>query len=386
MANQDAQQYNHEGQTQKGLNGRDLSIDHNDKKTEDSAPEEKQPPDSINDDPTEKVNTANEAGTEISHEENESGKLKESSELEYQKNPQISSLKESNEMQAKPEHPLSFVQEKEGSSAALNSKQTEVSKDVEMVPDLKSSENNEPCQLVAPLLVEEASQSQAAETSKNVDIISDSLPAGKNVQLVKSNSVGDQSQPIEVPKDVDMSSELPSEAKECQQPAAPNSVVENGTITGLWLSPSVSGLCMCLKRSSYIYHGGTWNILRQNSKSLIGLLRELICLYFPSIFIFLFWCYAVKDQKGSKKEKPDCRKIKEDNTIDKLKRAAISALSAAAVKARILEKQEEDQIRQLAALVIEKQVFFMLFSVSMFSSVVACINLIFLMGPSVAVA
>lgn len=85
-------------------------------------------------------------------------------------------------------------------------------------------------------------------------------------------------------------------------------------------------------------------------------------MYFPSIFIFLFWCYAVKDQKGSKKEKPDCRKIKEDNTIDKLKRAAVSALSAAAVKARILEKQEEDQIRQLAALVIEKQVFFMLCS------------------------
>ncbi|KAM0937906.1 putative transcription factor MYB/SANT family [Dioscorea sansibarensis] len=44
-----------------------------------------------------------------------------------------------------------------------------------------------------------------------------------------------------------------------------------------------------------------------------------------------------------------------EHNIDKVKRAAITALSAAAVKARLLANEEENQIRQLAALVIEKQ-------------------------------
>ncbi|KAF2316381.1 hypothetical protein GH714_041722 [Hevea brasiliensis] len=291
-ANQEAQQYNHEGQTQKDLVGRDLSINHNNKKTEDSAPEEKQPPDSLNDEPTEKVNTANEAGTAISHEEDESGKLKESSESEFQKDPQISSLNESNAMQSMSECLPSSFQETEGSSVAANSQQMEVSKDIDMVSDSKPFENNEPCQSAAPMLVEEPSQ--AAETSKNVKMISDSLPAGKNVQLVKTSSVGDHSQPTDAPKDIDMSSDLPSEAKESQQPVAPNSVVGNGTTTA-------------------------------------------------------------EDQKDSKKEKPDCKEIKDDNSIDRFKRAAVSALAAAAVKAKLLGNQEEEQIQQLAASVIEKQ-------------------------------
>uniref|UniRef100_A0A6N2KR76 SMARCC C-terminal domain-containing protein n=1 Tax=Salix viminalis TaxID=40686 RepID=A0A6N2KR76_SALVM len=58
-------------------------------------------------------------------------------------------------------------------------------------------------------------------------------------------------------------------------------------------------------------------------------------------------------------EKPDSEVIKDDNSIDKLKRAAISALSAAAVKAKLLANQEEDQIRELAASLIEKQLSLM---------------------------
>jgi hypothetical protein len=67
--------------------------------------------------------------------------------------------------------------------------------------------------------------------------------------------------------------------------------------------------------------------------------------------------------------------IKDDNNIDKLKRAAVSALSAAAVKAKLLANQEEDQIRELAASLIEKQVFLqpswlsMLYSISVHRSV-----------------
>lgn len=39
-----------------------------------------------------------------------------------------------------------------------------------------------------------------------------------------------------------------------------------------------------------------------------------------------------------------------------MKRAAVSTLAAAAVKAKVLANQEEDQIRQLTSLLIEKQV------------------------------
>uniref|UniRef100_A0ACD5X7X2 Uncharacterized protein n=1 Tax=Avena sativa TaxID=4498 RepID=A0ACD5X7X2_AVESA len=45
---------------------------------------------------------------------------------------------------------------------------------------------------------------------------------------------------------------------------------------------------------------------------------------------------------------------KHDDSITRLKRAAATAISAAAVKAKLLAEQEEDQIRRLAALVVEK--------------------------------
>ena len=48
--------------------------------------------------------------------------------------------------------------------------------------------------------------------------------------------------------------------------------------------------------------------------------------------------------------------MKNDLATDKIKRAAVTALSAAAVKAKLLAKQEEQQIQRLAALLIEKQV------------------------------
>lgn len=48
----------------------------------------------------------------------------------------------------------------------------------------------------------------------------------------------------------------------------------------------------------------------------------------------------------------------EDNhNIDRVKHAAISTLSAAAVKAKLLADHEEDQIRRLSVFLIEKQVY-----------------------------
>lgn len=49
-------------------------------------------------------------------------------------------------------------------------------------------------------------------------------------------------------------------------------------------------------------------------------------------------------------------KTKQDSNFDKVKRAAVSTLAAAAVKAKLLANQEEDQIRLLTSSLIEKQV------------------------------
>ncbi|PHU10594.1 hypothetical protein BC332_22454 [Capsicum chinense] len=60
----------------------------------------------------------------------------------------------------------------------------------------------------------------------------------------------------------------------------------------------------------------------------------------------------VKDSVDGRK---DPLKTKNDLDIDKIKRAAVTALSAAAVKAKYLADQEEDQIRLLTTALIEKQ-------------------------------
>ncbi|KAL5715214.1 hypothetical protein ACHQM5_017068 [Ranunculus cassubicifolius] len=48
-------------------------------------------------------------------------------------------------------------------------------------------------------------------------------------------------------------------------------------------------------------------------------------------------------------------KTRDDDNVDKLKRAALTALSAAAVKSKLLADQEEEEIRKLATFLIEKQ-------------------------------
>ena len=50
------------------------------------------------------------------------------------------------------------------------------------------------------------------------------------------------------------------------------------------------------------------------------------------------------------------RQKKTITNLIRVKRAAVTAISAAVVKAKLLANQEEDQIRRLAAFLIEKQV------------------------------
>ncbi|KAI3786322.1 hypothetical protein L1987_39921 [Smallanthus sonchifolius] len=61
---------------------------------------------------------------------------------------------------------------------------------------------------------------------------------------------------------------------------------------------------------------------------------------------------GAKDSQNANKDLPD---TKDDPSMHKLRQAAVTAISAAAVKAKFLVDQEEDQIRQLATSLVEKQ-------------------------------
>lgn len=77
----------------------------------------------------------------------------------------------------------------------------------------------------------------------------------------------------------------------------------------------------------------------------------------PVLFIFSFFLVFSADViKEGKSGSHTSTETKDDSSIDKVKRAAVTALSAAAVKAKLLADQEEDQIRQLTTSLIEKQV------------------------------
>ncbi|OMO74280.1 Zinc finger, ZZ-type [Corchorus capsularis] len=153
-------------------------------------------------------------------------------------------------------------------------------------------EKNEPCDAAASKPVGE--QSKPAEVSESVEKVSDSPSRGKNEQQpVKLSSLGEPTQATEAPNDVEMVSDSqPLEQSEPQQQVGSNAVKENGATT---------------------------------------------------------------DEKGGKNENHDSTETKADLSIDKVKRAAVTALAAAAVKAKLLAEQEEDQIRQLTTSLIEKK-------------------------------
>lgn len=65
--------------------------------------------------------------------------------------------------------------------------------------------------------------------------------------------------------------------------------------------------------------------------------------------------------KDFKNENEEPSESKDYHNIDKVKCAASTAISAAAVKAKLLADQEEDQIRQLASMLIDKQVLHAVF-------------------------
>ncbi|KAK8616394.1 hypothetical protein V6N13_017944 [Hibiscus sabdariffa] len=189
--------------------------------------------------------------------------------------------------------PTSSAEEVGGkeTSSEEPSQPTKVVKEVGM-PGSVPSENNESSDAAASKPV--AEQSEPTKALKNVETVSGSPSRVKNEQEpVKSSSGAELAQPTEASNDVEMVSGSPSERSEPQQPVTSNSVNENGAITD-----------------------------------------------------------AIKEGKN---ESPACTETQDDSSIDKVKRVAVTSISAAAVKAKLLADEEEDQIRQLTTSLIEKQ-------------------------------
>ncbi|KAI3895610.1 hypothetical protein MKW98_025401 [Papaver atlanticum] len=156
----------------------------------------------------------------------------------------------------------------------------------------------------APTVVKESSDSAlphegpASAATESVDV---PLRAQATPSPVKESSgaVEEASECPEALEAVNMlSNTAPLEEKESKQTAACNLTVENGENTG------------------------------NDDKKVIG----------------------IKEEKDV-----GLNKNKDDHNIQRIKRAAITALSASAVKAKLLAKQEEDEIQQLATFLIDKQ-------------------------------
>ncbi|KAJ4962706.1 hypothetical protein NE237_022645 [Protea cynaroides] len=166
---------------------------------------------------------------------------------------------------------------------------------------------------VDPITVKESSElampSDEKPNSTKDDLVlpAEDPPSSVN-KSVDVGSVIEATQNSEVPKAVDMESDpIPSEEKEkvTQPLGAPSSMVHRGI------------------------DGNTGANTDQDNTILLDCKREKKCTLMET---------------------------KDHHNVDKVKRAVITAISAAAVKAKLLAKQEEDQIRQLTTLLIEKQV------------------------------
>lgn len=187
----------------------------------------------------------------------------------------------------------------------------------ESVTDSHPSEKNETEQSIKSNLPVELPK--PAETPKSDDMVSDSMPSdmSKPQKQLSTDAVSESQKTTDSAMDVDVvSNSLPSKID--SQPLT--SSQDNGTQKDVDMTPSSHPI-----------------------KSSVGAENGAIA-------------GAVEDCAGNGMEvKNDSSKTKQDSSFEKVKRAAVSTLAAAAVKAKILANQEEDQIRQLTSALIEKQ-------------------------------
>ncbi|KAE9586645.1 hypothetical protein Lal_00004317 [Lupinus albus] len=156
--------------------------------------------------------------------------------------------------------------------------------------------------------------------------VSDALPSEnkKLQQSMKSKLARENSQPSETPKDADMVSD-----------SVPSNKSKSQTL------PSADPVGESLEKADTVMDVD--NELPHPVKSNPGAEIEHSTV-------------AGEDHRENGiRVKDDSKKTKHGNNFEKVKHGAASTLAAASVKAKLLANQAEDQIRQLASLLIEKQ-------------------------------
>ncbi|TKY67550.1 SWI/SNF complex subunit SWI3D [Spatholobus suberectus] len=187
--------------------------------------------------------------------------------------------------------------------------------------------------------------------------MSDSLPSEKKElhQSIKSNLPGEHPKPVETSKTAEMVSDsIPPAKSKPQNPESTNPVRESLETTDSVMD--VDGVPNSLPSEKI----DSQPLFTSKSSECNGTEKDADMMS-PS--------NPVKSNSGAEngsntgkdcadngaKVEDDGTKTKQDSNFEKVKRAAISTLAAAAVKAKLLANQEEDQIRQLTSLLIEKQ-------------------------------
>ncbi|KAE9620391.1 putative transcription factor MYB/SANT family [Lupinus albus] len=182
----------------------------------------------------------------------------------------------------------------------------------------------EPCNPVGELKDGHGSDSilsekhpQPVETLKDSEMTSDSMPLDKSQpqKLLSTNPIQESLETADLEMDVDMvCHSLPSEKSDSQ----PLLTAVSSQLNGIEKDADIVSLP---------------HPVRPNSEAVAG----------------------EDHAENGTKEKDGSAKTKHDNNFEKLKQAAVSTLAAAAVKAKVLANQEEDEIQQLTSLLIERQ-------------------------------
>lgn len=204
-------------------------------------------------------------------------------------------------------------------------------------PNDQSSEKKEPDQ-VAAQDVKDASLKETPKGSES-SVVKDSDGLASQVPPTSAKGSGgeeivdgERSQSKEAVKDVDMSDSLPSKKNEPGEATVQKENGEEAGVDSTDMEPTQPAdtskdVDMMLEPQQQV---------TPNSENGKGVTTE-------------------ENQLKEVKKDDDNAGDKDDQCFDKLKRAAVTAISAAAVKAKLLADEEEETIKQLAASVIEKQ-------------------------------
>ncbi|RDX69438.1 SWI/SNF complex subunit SWI3D, partial [Mucuna pruriens] len=188
--------------------------------------------------------------------------------------------------------------------------------------------------------------------------VSDSLPSEKKEhQSIKSNLPGEHPKPVETSKYAEVVSDsIPSAKSKPQNPQSTNLVCESLETTDSVIDvDGVSNSVPLEKINS--------QPLSTSKPSQCNGTEKDIDMMSPSNPVRSNSGAENGSNTGAGKDHADNEakvevvgtKTKQDSNFEKVKRAAVSTVAAAAVKAKLLANQEEDQIRQLTSLLIEKQ-------------------------------